>query len=203
MHRAEARYEEWNQCRYTYDEFIKKERAKLEKEKQADLSTKARGKQRADEPELPEAYFPQEHLIPDETTRRHVAIAREATTSGPTLAQKRRQRFDQFKFNADQLRDFAHSARTLVRLASDALDARFGPERVLGGSCFISAKLDGAGRVVHACVRRWWSDGLMIPSRSSGGRNLAFASRVRGGSSAGQAGATPSVSAVSSQGRPD
>ena len=36
MHRAEARYEEWNQCRYTYDEFIKKERAKLEKEKQAD-----------------------------------------------------------------------------------------------------------------------------------------------------------------------
>ncbi|MBX9583177.1 MAG: ketopantoate reductase family protein, partial [Gemmataceae bacterium] len=31
----------------------------------------------------------------------------------------------------------------------DALDARFGPDRVLGGSCFISAKLDPAGRVVH------------------------------------------------------
>src|SRR5829696_4952518 len=31
----------------------------------------------------------------------------------------------------------------------DALDARFGPDRVLGGSCFISAKLDDAGRVVH------------------------------------------------------
>jgi 2-dehydropantoate 2-reductase len=32
----------------------------------------------------------------------------------------------------------------------DALDARFGPGRVLGGSCFISARLDDAGRVVHA-----------------------------------------------------
>ena len=31
----------------------------------------------------------------------------------------------------------------------DALDARFGPDRVLGGSCFISARLDDAGRVVH------------------------------------------------------
>ena len=31
----------------------------------------------------------------------------------------------------------------------DALDTRFGQDRVLGGSCFISAKLDDAGRVVH------------------------------------------------------
>jgi 2-dehydropantoate 2-reductase len=31
----------------------------------------------------------------------------------------------------------------------DTLDARFGPARVLGGSCFISARLDDAGRVVH------------------------------------------------------
>ena len=31
----------------------------------------------------------------------------------------------------------------------DALDARFGAEQVLGGSCFISAKLDDAGRVAH------------------------------------------------------
>ena len=31
----------------------------------------------------------------------------------------------------------------------DVLDARFGPDRVLGGSCFISARLDDAGRVVH------------------------------------------------------
>ncbi|VTR98395.1 2-dehydropantoate 2-reductase : 2-dehydropantoate 2-reductase OS=Variovorax paradoxus (strain EPS) GN=Varpa_2689 PE=3 SV=1: ApbA: ApbA_C [Gemmata massiliana] len=31
----------------------------------------------------------------------------------------------------------------------DALDARFGPERVLGGSCFISARLDDAGRIAH------------------------------------------------------
>lgn len=31
----------------------------------------------------------------------------------------------------------------------DALDARFGPDRVLGGTCFISAKLDEAGRVAH------------------------------------------------------
>ena len=31
----------------------------------------------------------------------------------------------------------------------DALDARFGPDRVLGGSCFISAKLDDAGRIAH------------------------------------------------------
>jgi 2-dehydropantoate 2-reductase len=31
----------------------------------------------------------------------------------------------------------------------DALDARFGPSRVLGGSCFISARLDDVGRVVH------------------------------------------------------
>jgi 2-dehydropantoate 2-reductase len=31
----------------------------------------------------------------------------------------------------------------------DALDARFGAERVLGGSCFISAKLDDGGQIVH------------------------------------------------------
>lgn len=31
----------------------------------------------------------------------------------------------------------------------DALDAKFGVERVLGGSCFISAKLDDAGRITH------------------------------------------------------
>ncbi len=31
----------------------------------------------------------------------------------------------------------------------DALDARFGMGRVLGGSCFISAKLDEGGRIVH------------------------------------------------------
>lgn len=31
----------------------------------------------------------------------------------------------------------------------DTLDARFGSDRVLGGSCFISAKLDESGRIVH------------------------------------------------------
>ncbi|HEY2157414.1 MAG TPA: ketopantoate reductase C-terminal domain-containing protein, partial [Isosphaeraceae bacterium] len=31
----------------------------------------------------------------------------------------------------------------------DSLDARFGPGRVLGGTCFISARLDDAGRVAH------------------------------------------------------
>jgi 2-dehydropantoate 2-reductase len=31
----------------------------------------------------------------------------------------------------------------------DALDARFGVGRVLGGSCFISAKLDEGGQIVH------------------------------------------------------
>jgi 2-dehydropantoate 2-reductase len=31
----------------------------------------------------------------------------------------------------------------------DVLDARFGADRVLGGSCFISAKLDEGGRIVH------------------------------------------------------
>src|SRR3954468_23266364 len=31
----------------------------------------------------------------------------------------------------------------------DALDARFGAGRVLGGSCFISANLDEGGRIVH------------------------------------------------------
>jgi 2-dehydropantoate 2-reductase len=31
----------------------------------------------------------------------------------------------------------------------DALDARFGPERVLGGECLISTTLDADGRVVH------------------------------------------------------
>jgi 2-dehydropantoate 2-reductase len=31
----------------------------------------------------------------------------------------------------------------------DALDARFGAGRVLGGSCFISAKIDEGGQVVH------------------------------------------------------
>lgn len=31
----------------------------------------------------------------------------------------------------------------------DALDARFGPEAVLGGFCLISVRLDDAGRIVH------------------------------------------------------
>ena len=31
----------------------------------------------------------------------------------------------------------------------DALDARFGADRVLGGSCFISAKLDEGGQITH------------------------------------------------------
>lgn len=31
----------------------------------------------------------------------------------------------------------------------DALDARFGPERVLGGECLISTTLDDEGRVIH------------------------------------------------------
>ncbi|HUR55751.1 MAG TPA: ketopantoate reductase family protein [Gemmataceae bacterium] len=31
----------------------------------------------------------------------------------------------------------------------DVLDARFGADRVLGGTCFISAKLDEAGRIEH------------------------------------------------------
>ncbi len=31
----------------------------------------------------------------------------------------------------------------------DALDARFGADRVLGGACFISTKLDGVGRIAH------------------------------------------------------
>ena len=31
----------------------------------------------------------------------------------------------------------------------DALDARFGADRVLGGACFISARLDDGGHVVH------------------------------------------------------
>lgn len=31
----------------------------------------------------------------------------------------------------------------------DALDARFGADRVLGGSCFISAKLDEGGHITH------------------------------------------------------
>lgn len=31
----------------------------------------------------------------------------------------------------------------------ERLDARFGPDRVLGGTCFISARLDDDGRVVH------------------------------------------------------
>src|SRR5262249_2061269 len=31
----------------------------------------------------------------------------------------------------------------------DALDTRFGADRVLGGSCFISAKLDEGGQIAH------------------------------------------------------
>src|SRR5262245_24342907 len=31
----------------------------------------------------------------------------------------------------------------------DALDARFGADAVLGGSCFLSAKLDAEGQIVH------------------------------------------------------
>lgn len=31
----------------------------------------------------------------------------------------------------------------------DVLDARFGPDRVLGGTCFISARLDEQGRIAH------------------------------------------------------
>jgi 2-dehydropantoate 2-reductase len=48
----------------------------------------------------------------------------------------------------------------------EALDARFGPSRVLGGSCFISARLDGAERVVHAShIHR-----LVFGERSGGHR---------------------------------
>jgi 2-dehydropantoate 2-reductase len=48
----------------------------------------------------------------------------------------------------------------------DALDARFGPERVLGGSCFISTKIDEAGRVAHVSdVHR------LVFGERSGGRS--------------------------------
>ncbi len=48
----------------------------------------------------------------------------------------------------------------------DALDARFGRDRVLGGSCFISARLDDAGRVVHVSdVHR------LVFGERSGGRS--------------------------------
>lgn len=46
----------------------------------------------------------------------------------------------------------------------EALDARFGAERVLGGSCFISAKVDEAGRIAHVSdIHR-----LAFGERSSG-----------------------------------
>jgi 2-dehydropantoate 2-reductase len=48
----------------------------------------------------------------------------------------------------------------------DALDARFGPERVLGGSCFISATLDDTGRIAHVTdVHR------LVFGERSGGRS--------------------------------
>jgi 2-dehydropantoate 2-reductase len=47
----------------------------------------------------------------------------------------------------------------------DTLDARFGPSRVLGGSCFISTKLDEAGRIAHVSdIHR-----LVFGERTGGG----------------------------------
>jgi 2-dehydropantoate 2-reductase len=60
----------------------------------------------------------------------------------------------------------------------DALDARFGPDRVLGGSCFISARLDDAGRVAHVSdVHR-----LVFGERAGGrsGRVEAIAAATAG-----------------------
>ncbi len=49
----------------------------------------------------------------------------------------------------------------------DVLDARFGADRVLGGSCFISTKLDDAGRIVHVSdIHR------LVFGERSGGRSL-------------------------------
>jgi 2-dehydropantoate 2-reductase len=60
----------------------------------------------------------------------------------------------------------------------DALDARFSPDRVLGGSCFISARLEDAGRVVHfSDVHR------LVFGERSGGRSSrvdAIASAMSG-----------------------
>src|SRR5262249_25355717 len=46
----------------------------------------------------------------------------------------------------------------------DALDARFGADRVLGGSCFISAKLDEGGQIAHLSD----SHGLTCGERAGG-----------------------------------
>ncbi|QEH31986.1 2-dehydropantoate 2-reductase [Aquisphaera giovannonii] len=48
----------------------------------------------------------------------------------------------------------------------DALDARFGVERVLGGACFISAALDDEGRILH----RNDVHGLVYGARADGQR---------------------------------
>jgi 2-dehydropantoate 2-reductase len=53
-----------------------------------------------------------------------------------------------------------------------ALDARFGPEHVLGGRCLISSTLDGEGRILHLNEAHMLSYGERDGSRS--GRILAI-----------------------------
>lgn len=153
---AEAQDEEWKGARHIWDERIKTGRAKLEKDKQTHLSNKAKGKQRADgSSAFNEVSLPQDHLIHDEITRRLVASARDLITSGTRLARTRRERLDRLAFDVDQLRDAAHSARTLVRCASDVLDSRFAflGERLLalGAAPYIAG--GGSAQVLNAYAR--------------------------------------------------
>ena len=63
----------------------------------------------------------------------------------------------------------------------DALDAQFGAERVLGDSCFISARLDEAGWIVHVSdIHR-----LTFGERSGGGSPRVAARRRPGSASSG------------------
>jgi 2-dehydropantoate 2-reductase len=57
----------------------------------------------------------------------------------------------------------------------DVLDARFGPEAVLGGQCVISAALDPAGRIAHLNDVHALSFGERDGSSSARGESLAAA----------------------------
>lgn len=60
----------------------------------------------------------------------------------------------------------------------DALDARFGPEKILGGFCLISVRLDDAGRIAHLSDAHRLVFGARRPDQA--GAVQAFAKALEG-----------------------
>ncbi|KAF9459958.1 Mis12-Mtw1 protein family-domain-containing protein [Collybia nuda] len=135
--------EAWKKVGYTYDAYIKKARATLDK--QTAPSAKAKGKQRAMEEE--EAVWkPREHELSESFQRgvtlsksvlglrpgndeRVVGSSRRSSVGlglgGLELEAELERRMSEVEFKLDQLRTFANAARTTTNMAEQALDQRF------------------------------------------------------------------------------